>query len=115
MNQFDDIVERVLADDPTLKHVVLDGRTQIAGHDYTSEELWNALVSNNHVKHLSLRECNMVDEDAASLSLALGDNTSITHIWLGDNEITSEGVECEKTLVIVVVVPHYFRSKHPFY
>ena len=101
MKQFDDIVERVLADDPTLKHVVLDGRTQIAGHDYTSEELWNALVSNNHVKHLSLRECNMVDEDAASLSLALGDNTSITHIWLGDNEITSEGVECEKTLVIV--------------
>jgi len=92
MDQLDDIVERLLADDPLLKHVVLD-KSLLNGHDYTSEDLWNAIASNTQVERLSLRNCGMMDEDSSSLSLALGENTGITHVWLSDNDITSEGVE----------------------
>ena len=95
LKQFDEIVERVLANDPSFKQVVLDNRKQIIGNQHGSETLWNALVGNNYVERLSLRSCSITDEEAASLSLALVDNTTITHVWLGDNDITSEGVECE--------------------
>lgn len=95
MKMFDDVVERVQANDPTLKQVVLDNQNQIMGKQYGPDDLWNSLVGNNYVERLSLRTCNMTDEEAAALSLALVDNTSITHVWLGDNDITSEGVECK--------------------
>ena len=109
--QLDDIIERVVANDPTLKHLNLDG----TGHDCISEELWNALASNSNVEHLSLRECNLTDEDAASLSLALGDNTSITHIWLGENDIGSEGVECEMTCVVIMISYCFTSLVHCFF
>jgi hypothetical protein len=95
MREFDEIVERVLANDRSLREVVLDDRTQIAGHKHESESLWDALADNHYVESLSLRRCNINDEELSSLSLALMDNKSITHLWLGYNHITSEGVECE--------------------
>ena len=89
---FDDLVERVLSNDPSLQQLFLD-RSNINGHHFRSEDLWNAFVENNHIERLSLRECNLVDEDIASMSLALSESTNITHIWLSFNNITSEGVE----------------------
>lgn len=92
LDQFDRLVEKVRANDPSFKDIVLL-KTSLIGNLYGSEELWNALVGNTFIKHLSIRGCNMTDEEAASLSIALMDNKSISHIWLGYNDITSEGVE----------------------
>ncbi len=96
MSQFDQIVERVMVNDPSLLEIVLDDRKRVQGHHHHSHTLWNALCANTFVTRLSLRCCNINDQEAASLSLALVDNTRITHVWLGDNVITDEGVECEK-------------------
>jgi hypothetical protein len=46
------------------------------------------------VTQLSLRCCNINDQEAVSLLLGLVDNTCITHVWLRDKDITDEGVEC---------------------
>ncbi len=46
------------------------------------------------VTQLPLRCCNINDQEAVSLLLALVDNTCITHVWLRDNDITDEGVKC---------------------
>ncbi len=96
LSQFDEMVERIMINDPTLTEIVLDDRKRVQGHHHHSHTLWNALCGNTFVTRLSLRCCNINDKEAASLSLALVDNTCITHIWLGDNDITDEGVECEK-------------------
>jgi len=96
MNHFDLIVERVMVNDPALTEIVLDDRKRVQGHHHHSHTLWNALCGNTFVTRLSLRCCHINDQEAASLSLALVDNTCITHVWLGDNDITDEGVECEK-------------------
>ncbi len=96
LSRFDEIVERVMVNDPTLNDIVLDEWKRVKGHRHRSHTLWNALCGNTFVTRLSLRCCNINDQEAASLSLALVDNTCITHVWLGDNDITDEGVECEK-------------------
>ena len=96
LSQFDEMVERIMINDPTLTEIVLDDRKRVQGHHHHSHTLWNALCGNTFVTRLSLRRCNINDKEAASLSLALVDNTCITHVWLGDNDITDEGVECEK-------------------
>lgn len=93
LDQFDRLVEQVLANDPSFNDIVLDNRSSLIGSLYGSEDLWNALVGNTFIDRLSIRGCNMTDEEAASLSMALMDNTTVTHIWLGYNVITSEGVE----------------------
>ena len=99
-SQFDEIVDRVHANDPTLKNLVLDGRQKIEGHQYESDALWMALVDNSFVTRISLRCCNINDEDVASLSLALSENTCITHVCLEDNDITDDGAECESAMLI---------------
>ena len=96
LSQFDEMVERIMINDPTLTEIVLDDRKRVQGHHHHSHTLWNALCGNTFVTRLSLRCCNINDQEAESLSLALVDNTCITHVWLGDNDITDEGVECEK-------------------
>ena len=96
LSQFDEMVERIMINDPTLTEIFLDDRKRVQGHHHHSHTLWNALCGNTFVTRLSLRRCNINDKEAASLSLALVDNTCITHVWLGDNDITDEGVECEK-------------------
>jgi len=92
--EFDEIVERVLANDPSFRQVALDSR-DLEGHHHSCEDLWNALTNNSYVDRLSLRDTGFNDDDAAALSLALTDNTAITHIWLGYNDITTEGAECK--------------------
>ena len=92
--EFDEIVERVLANDPSFRQVALDSR-DLEGHHHSCEDLWDALASNSYVDRLSLRDTGFNDDDAAALCLALADNTAITHIWLGYNDITTEGAECE--------------------
>merc|ERR1712194_412464 len=89
---FDEIIERVLANDSSFKEIILDGK-QIAGNTHESKTLWDALVGNTNVRHLSLRGCRITDEEAASLSLVLAGNTAITHVQLGNNYITYEGLE----------------------
>ena len=96
LDQFDRLVEKVFANDASVKELVLDNRTTgLSGKIYGSKDLCDALVGNTTVDRLSIRGSNMTDKDAESLAMALMDNTTITHIWLGYNDITSEGVECK--------------------
>jgi len=114
-SQFDEIVDRVHANDPTLKNIVLDGRQKIEGHQYESDALWMALVDNSFVTRISLRCCNINDEDVASLSLALSENTCITHVCLEDNDITDDGAECESAMLIDLLTPiavHFFLTSY---
>lgn len=104
-SQFDEIVDRVHANDPTLKNLVLDGRLKIEGHQYESDALWMALVDNSFITRISLRCCNINDEDVASLSLALSENTCITHVCFEDNDITDDGAECESVMLIDLLKP----------
>ena len=90
-DDYDELVERVLENDPSLKEILLDNKKEI-GYD-GGEALWSALADNKCVEQLSLRNCNIHDEEIEALSAALMDNTSITHLWLGDNAITSEGAD----------------------
>jgi hypothetical protein len=90
--EYIDITRRAAVDDPTLKQIVLDNKKKIGYRD-GGERLWNALVNNNHVGLLSLRNSNIDDAQVSSLSLALVDNSSISHLWLENNHISSEGAE----------------------
>ncbi|EED92186.1 hypothetical protein THAPSDRAFT_262646 [Thalassiosira pseudonana CCMP1335] len=56
----------------------------------STDDDWQAQAA---VERLSLRNSNVDDTELSSLSLALVDNTAVTHLWLGDNNITSEGAE----------------------
>ena len=85
LQEFDDVVERVLANDSSLEKINLDCK-QINGNIHRNEALWNGLVSNTYVAHLSLRDCNITDDEVIPLSLALVENTTITHVCLGKDK-----------------------------
>ena len=55
--------------------------------------MMDALIGNTAVETLSLNNTNFDDGLAASLSLSLVENSTITHIYLQDNLITNEGCE----------------------
>lgn len=109
VDEFDLIVERVIANDPALTALFLDDKC-IGRREDVGEPLYNALANNQHVVELSLRNNEIDDEAVSSLSLALVENKSITHVYLGDNFITAEGVECEYHLFISTLL---FTSWRP--
>ena len=83
------IVDRILDNDPSLRKIKLKN---IGIH---SDDLFDALASNSHVKVLDLSS-NAIDDDcASSLSVALMENSSIVHINLSNNFLTSAGAECK--------------------
>ena len=87
-----EIVKRVAANDPTLKIIALDNR-EIIGYRDDGERLWSALVNNQYVECLSLRNSNITDAQISSLSMALMDNRSVSRLWLENNIISSDGAE----------------------
>eukprot|EP00804_Cyclotella_cryptica_P024464 CCRYP_017568-RB/>CCRYP_017568-RB protein AED:0.03 eAED:0.03 QI:1933/1/1/1/1/0.81/11/100/1752 len=90
--EYIEITRRAAANDPTLKHIVLDNKKNIGYRD-GGERLWNALVNNHYVDRLSLRNSNIGDAQISSLAFALMDNSSISELWLENNNISSEGAE----------------------
>ena len=56
--------------------------------------MFDALAGNSYIRKVDL-SLNEIDDDClSSISLALFDNTSITHLNLANNAILSEGAEC---------------------
>jgi hypothetical protein len=90
--EYMEIVKRVAANDPTLKIIALDNR-EIIGFRDDGERLWSALVNNQYVECLSLRNSNITDAQISSLSMALMDNRSVSRLWLENNVISSDGAE----------------------
>jgi hypothetical protein len=87
-----EIAQRILANDPTLTQLVLDNR-QLGASASETEKLFEALSNNTYIKKVSLRNNAIDDSLAAALSLALADNTVISHVLLSGNLITSDGCE----------------------
>ena len=85
------IVERINSNDPSLTQLLLDNRHLGCSHE--TENLFDALSKNTYVNKISLRNNEIDDRLIAALSLALADNTAISHVFLSDNVITSEGCE----------------------
>lgn len=91
-DEYMQLVRRVAENDPTLKLIALDNKEVIGCHD-DGERLWSALVNNQFVECLSLRNSNITDAQISSLSMALMDNRSVSRLWLENNDITSDGAE----------------------
>ena len=90
-SNLDLIVDRILDNDPSLRKLDLSEKN-IGIH---SDDLFDALASNSHVKIVDLSS-NVIDDDcASSLSVALMENSSIVHINLSNNFLTSAGAECK--------------------
>ena len=87
-----EIAQRILANDPALTQLVLDNR-QLGASASETEQLFEALSNNTYIKKVSLRNNAIDDSLAAALSLALADNTVISHVLLSGNLITSDGCE----------------------
>ena len=90
LQEYMDLVRSVAANDPKLKQIILDNKKQIGYRD-GGQKLWDALIDNQYVELLSLRNSNIEDEQISQLSLALSDNRSISQLWLENNHITNEG------------------------
>jgi hypothetical protein len=90
--EYINVVNRAATNDPTLRIIALDNKKSI-GHNDDGEQLWSALVNNQFVECLSLRNSNVDDGQISALSIALMDNRSISRLWLENNVITSEGAE----------------------
>ena len=92
MDNISFLLQRVKSNDPTLAELVLDNRPDdIRSHEI--EAILDALAQNSIVTKISLCNNDLDDSLIAALSLALVDNTSITHVLLSDNQITSDGCE----------------------
>ncbi|KAL7551352.1 hypothetical protein ACHAWF_014543 [Thalassiosira exigua] len=99
--QFDDIVERVLANDPTLKQSfgtrALTKLDMLCGMNVGICEdalsMFDAFSGNTHVRTVDLSMNELYDDCVSSLSLALLENNAITQLNLANNNISSDGAE----------------------
>lgn len=89
-SKLSEIFQSIKSRDPNLTELNLDG-IDIANSP-EQEELIQAF-SSSIIRKISMNDTGMDDMIIAALSLALVDNTTITHISLQDNGITSEGCE----------------------
>jgi len=78
--EFDDYIERLLADDPTLRELDLL-REALTYEDFTL--LTNAIQDNTSITKLTLGSSNPSDDTIIALANAIQDNTSITELYLG--------------------------------
>jgi len=88
--KLDLLLERVRVNDPNLTQLDLHGM-DIEPKD--NDAIMDALAGNLYLRKVDLSS-NVIDDDCVSaLSLALAENTSITHLVLANNRITSIGAE----------------------
>lgn len=80
------LIKRVRNNDPNLLSIDLNGR--IIGRQ-AETALFEALARNSFVTSLSMVNCQVNNDGAADICHMLEQNTTITHINLGDNLITS--------------------------
>jgi hypothetical protein len=78
------LVEKLNNDDASLTVLKLDGRTQIKENDWKS--LFQSLESNSTLTHLSISRCEINDELAVALVLAMVVNETIVGLRLNHNE-----------------------------
>lgn len=70
--------------------------------------MFDSLAMNTIIRYLDLSNNEIDDECISSISLALCDNVTITHINLRNNKITSEGAECKDSSQIKFLISWYF-------
>lgn len=83
---------KLARDDPKTKEVVLNGFAIGSEHEKMAQ-LAMSLVSNTHIKILSLMNCGINSKGAHLLAYALSKNRSLQHVWLSDNKIGSSGAK----------------------
>ena len=87
------IIQQVHANDPTL--IELDLSTMNVGLRDDAVAMFDSLAENSYIQRVDLSNNEIDDDCVSSISLALLDNKSITHLNLAHNSITSEGAECK--------------------
>ena len=86
-----ELMERVRDNDPTLTELKLGSMGIGLREDVLS--MFDVLRGNSHIQVIDLSRNEIDDDCVSSISLALLDNTSVTHLNLADNVISSEGAE----------------------
>jgi hypothetical protein len=79
------LVPRLNRNDPSLTVLKLDGRTQIAGQDWTS--LFESIEKNSSLTHLSIARCELNDSLCVALMLALVENETLIELRLSSNKV----------------------------
>ena len=83
------LVKMMENNDPLLDVIKLDGRKKIKEDDW--EAFFTSLEDNNSLTHLSISRCDLTDEIALNLVLALVENVSLVALKLTSNKgITDE-------------------------
>ncbi|KAL9184265.1 hypothetical protein ACHAXT_002351 [Thalassiosira profunda] len=90
------VLDKLARDDAKTKEVVLNG-FRIGNEPDKMAQLAMSLVSNTHIKVLSLNNCSINSKGAHLLAYALDRNTSLDHVWLCDNQIGSSGAKAIST------------------
>jgi len=80
------LIDKVIDDERELVEIELDGQ-ELGRED--QKALFEALALNSHVTSLSVVNCRISNEGVAELMYALKQNSTLTHINLEDNQITS--------------------------
>lgn len=90
------VLDKLATDDAKTKEVVLNG-FRIGNEPDKMAQLAMSLVSNTHIKVLSLNNCGINSKGAHLLAYALDRNSSLDHVWLCDNQIGSSGAKAIST------------------
>ena len=78
------LIEKLNDDDKSLTVLKLDGRTQIKEDDWKS--LFQSLEANSTLTHLSISRCELTDDVALALVLAMVVNETVVALRLNHNE-----------------------------
>lgn len=78
------LVKMMESNDPLLDVLKLDGRKKVKPEDW--EAFFQSLESNNSLTHLSISRCDLSDEIAVNLVLALVDNETLVALKLSSNK-----------------------------
>lgn len=78
------LITQLKDDDASLTVLKLDGRKKVSPDDW--EEFFEALEENETLTHLSLCRCNLTDDEAVSLVLALVENGTLVSLKVSDNK-----------------------------
>lgn len=90
------VVDQIINNDPSLRDINLSGMN-VGGRP---DALFDALTGNTYVRSMDLSSNEIDDDCISSLSIALMENSSIVHLNLSDNFLTSEGAECKRACCV---------------
>lgn len=83
------LISRMENHDPSLRSLVMDGMSLSQSMTRSEmESLFDALGRNASIRRLSIRYSGIDDDVASLLALALVDNTTLTQLHLGGNDMT---------------------------